>query len=171
GSLTWIGLVNDKPSDGYSRNAITMFIVPFSVGIVGGLFGYYFWKLSICLVALLGGLTLALYICCWKEDLVIPSVNGRIGFLIGCPLLMMLLMLIKEKQVILFSVSFSGAFVSILGIDLFAHTGYIQSHWHLLVTHPPPFTQSFIIVRLMYIMQGAILFVFILSYLWQLILH
>jgi hypothetical protein len=81
-------------------------------------------------------------------------------------------MLIMEKQVILFSVSFSGAFSFILGIDLLAHTGYIQNHWQILVTHPPsPISPTFTVTRLMYIMQAATLFVFILSYLWQQILH
>jgi hypothetical protein len=37
--------------DGYGRDAITMFIVPLCLGIVGALICFYFWKLSVGLIA------------------------------------------------------------------------------------------------------------------------
>ncbi|ORZ17832.1 hypothetical protein BCR42DRAFT_350252, partial [Absidia repens] len=172
GSLTWIGLANSKSMEGYSRDAITMFIVPLSIGIIGAVVCFYFWKLSMGLIAVLGGLTLALYICCWRENLVIPSDQGRIGFFIGCPLLMLLLSKWKEKTVFLFSLSFSGAFAFILGIDLLAHTGYVTSYWYMLAPQLIALSQpTFTITRLMYIMQCATLFVFLISFLWQSIVH
>jgi hypothetical protein len=49
GSLTWIALANCKPEEGYSRDSITMIVVPVAVGVVGAGICFHFWALAMYL--------------------------------------------------------------------------------------------------------------------------
>ncbi|CAO3617840.1 unnamed protein product [Cunninghamella blakesleeana] len=172
GASTWIALINNKPAGGYSQDHITMFIVPFIIGILGFLLCFYYCKYSIYsiyLISVLCGATLALYICSWREDLVIPSMIGRIIFFTGLPFLFVILTIFFERQMLLFCISFCGSFIFILGVDLLTHTGYIQFSWLLLTKnsdiHPFPLT------RLMLAMLVLISIITVISYLWQIVFN
>lgn len=45
-TVTWIALANCKPESGYSRDAITMIVVPAGVGVVGAAVFFHFWAIA-----------------------------------------------------------------------------------------------------------------------------
>ncbi|CAO3615373.1 unnamed protein product [Cunninghamella echinulata] len=174
GGITWIGLINNKPAGGYSQDHIIMFVVPLIIGIVGGVLCYYFCKNSTYsnfIISVLGGISLALYICSWRPDLVIPLRVGRIVFISGLPLLFILLTIYFERHMIFFCTSFCGGFLFILGVDLLTRTGYIIFYWCLLTTYSITTLQPFNITRLMYAMLVLTTLVTLISYLWQVVFN
>lgn len=50
GSMTWIGLANCRPSNGYPSDAILMIVVPVCVGLVGAGAFYFLWNIALYLV-------------------------------------------------------------------------------------------------------------------------
>jgi multisubunit Na+/H+ antiporter MnhG subunit len=50
GSMTWIALANCRPEQGYSRDTITMIVVPVGVGVAGAIAYYFVWNIAIYLV-------------------------------------------------------------------------------------------------------------------------
>ena len=62
-----------------------MIAVPAGLGLLGAILYALFWSISIYLMGAVGGLALALYILCCKENLVISQVShrGRVGIGVG----------------------------------------------------------------------------------------
>ena len=50
GSMTWIALANLRPEAGYSRDEITMIVVPAGVGVVSAIVYYFLWNIALYLV-------------------------------------------------------------------------------------------------------------------------
>lgn len=89
GTVTWIALANCKPEAGYSRDSITMIVVPVGVGVVGAAVCYVFWAIAMYLAGAFGGFVFAIFICSWRSDLVI--VNVKKSFLMLVTILIYLL--------------------------------------------------------------------------------
>lgn len=96
GVITWIGMANSQPAQGYINDAITMIAVPAGLGILGAILYSFFWNIAIYLVGGkdlsifplvchvlftdlyfpgMGGLAFGLFVLCWREDLVITQVK------------------------------------------------------------------------------------------------
>ncbi|KAI8061600.1 hypothetical protein BC940DRAFT_245182 [Gongronella butleri] len=163
GGLTWVIMFNARPDGGYQNDSVTMLLVPISMGALIGMIAFRFWTLYFALIPLLGGLTLALYICCWQEDLVISQTAGRLVFIICFPFFTVFLLIFCMRHVLLLATSFAGAFTLIIGIDFFAHTGYLSGLWLLVTSEDKPYE----LTRVVYIMLAAVLFLFFASCLWQ----
>ncbi|KAI8139597.1 hypothetical protein BJV82DRAFT_626691 [Fennellomyces sp. T-0311] len=140
GTLTWIGLANSRPAGGYSNDPITMITVPVGLGVLGAVLYIILERFTVYLVGALGGLALALYICSWQEDNVITQGVARAVFLAVLPLFMACVTYFAQQYMLLFSTSFAGAYVFIVGIDFLAHTGYLSGIKNMLDdTHDAPY--------------------------------
>lgn len=166
GLITWVGMTNTQPAEGFTNDAITMIAVPAGLGVLGAILYALFWDVSIYLIGGMGGLTFGLFILCWREDLVITSSVPRACFLVAISLFMAAITFFAERYVILFATSFTGAFIFIVGVDFMAHTNYIaglksildQNELHRVV---------YDIVTKTYVMMAMIILLFLISFGWQ----
>ncbi|CDS07526.1 hypothetical protein LRAMOSA01475 [Lichtheimia ramosa] len=165
GLFTWIGLANNRPSDGYNSNdAITMIAVPAGLGVLGALVCLYIQAMMIYVIGALGGLVLALYILSWREDLVITQHVGRVCFIALLPLVTMAITWISDYYAVLFFVSMTGAYTFIVGIDFLAHTGYISGVKQILDHND---ISQYSIDARVYVMLVITAVICILSFIWQ----
>ncbi|KAI8142445.1 hypothetical protein BJV82DRAFT_714040 [Fennellomyces sp. T-0311] len=167
GLITWIGMANSQSARGYTNNAITMIAVPAGLGILGAvLYASFLWNVSIYLVGGMGGLAFGLFICCWREDLVVRQDVPRACFLIAIAVFFAALTFFLERYVILFSSSFVGGYTFIVGIDFIAHTGYtagIKS----IIDHNQLHRVKYIIDKRVYGIMSVIIVLFLISFGWQ----
>ncbi|KAI9272963.1 hypothetical protein BDA99DRAFT_499644 [Phascolomyces articulosus] len=125
--MVWVGLVNNEPVYGYPHTEIVYICVSIGLGILGGILFMFFYPLGLYFVGALAGLFFAVYIMSWQESLVIQIKVARICFIIGVGVLFIIFVILFESYVIIFSTSFTGAYLFILGLDFFAHTGFINA--------------------------------------------
>ncbi|KAI9311655.1 hypothetical protein BX666DRAFT_913663 [Dichotomocladium elegans] len=149
GLITWTGLINQRPVGGYnSHDSVTMIVVPAGLGILGAGICIVLAHAATCLLGgneglcrpdyhkpviaqslpnalALGGLALALYILCWREDLVIANPIGRASFIAILPMMLAAVIWLEKLYVPLFCTSMSGAYAFMVGVDFLAHTGYL----------------------------------------------
>lgn len=71
-----------------------------------------------------------------------------------------------ERYVILFSLSFSGAYMFVLGLDLFVHTGFINGPRSIL-DHNPCHNITYRITTGIYVMLAMVIVLTILAFGWQ----
>ncbi|KAI9484799.1 hypothetical protein BDB00DRAFT_878418 [Zychaea mexicana] len=125
--MTWVGLVNNEPFEGYPHTEIVYICVSIGLGLLGGILYMFFFPLGLYFVGALAGLFFAVYIMSWQESLVIQIQVARICFIIGMGVLFIILVVLVESFTIVFSTAFTGAYLFILGLDFFAHTGFINA--------------------------------------------
>ncbi|KAI8142446.1 hypothetical protein BJV82DRAFT_614930 [Fennellomyces sp. T-0311] len=166
GLITWVGMTNSQSAEGYTNNDITIIAVPVGLGVLGAILYSFFWNVSIYLVGGMGGLAFGLYILCWREDLVITQEVARACFLVAISLFVAAITFFIERYVILFSTSFTGAYIFIVGIDILSHSGYVAGIKSILdrnILHRVKYT----IDRRVYAMMAVIIVLFLISIGWQ----
>lgn len=89
----------------------------------------------------MGGFVLALYICCWQENLVITDPIGRAFFVAVLPIVFAAAFFFLREYAIIFATSFTGAFVFLVGTDVYAHTGYLTGI-ETILNHKYPYDTS-----------------------------
>ncbi|KAI9323349.1 hypothetical protein BX666DRAFT_1885967 [Dichotomocladium elegans] len=167
GLVTWIGLINAKPAEGYARDDITMIAVPAGVAVVGAILYAYFSSVSSFLVGAMGGFTFGMFILLWREDLVIVNDIGRYCFLGGLAVVCAALVRFTERHVILKSTSFTGAFIFIVGVDCLAHIGYLSGVIQLFDRNPHHERAAYEIDGRIYGLMVGIILLFLVSFAWQ----
>ncbi|KAI9320704.1 hypothetical protein BX666DRAFT_2130887 [Dichotomocladium elegans] len=145
--MTWIGLVNNEPALGYPHTEIVYICVSIGLGLLGGVLFLFFYPIGLYFVGVLGGFLFAVYLMSWKANLVIQIKVARICFIIGMGVLFVIFIVLLESYTILFCTSFIGAYLFILGLDFFAHTGFINAtllifdgnpyHYNVYITNQP----------------------------------
>ncbi|KAI8362585.1 hypothetical protein BD560DRAFT_404242 [Blakeslea trispora] len=146
GSMTWIALANLRPESGYSRDEITMIVVPVGVGVVGAIVYYVLWNIALYLVgrnkcssyiSAFGGFVFAVFICSWKSNFVIEHVSPDyiILFYSGMALAFAILIWAALRPA-LFLLHLVGAYIIMFGIDCLARTGFIAGPQALLNRNP-----------------------------------
>ncbi|KAI8977170.1 hypothetical protein BDF20DRAFT_873353 [Mycotypha africana] len=164
--ITWVAMANNQPYYGYINNNITMIAVPAGLGILGAIIYAIFWNISIYLIGAMSGFTLALYIMCCKENLLITPVVARAAFLVALPFFMSLITFFVERYVLLFTFAFVGSYCFVVGIEFLAHTGYLAgiksildgNAYHRVV---------YVISRNVIIVIAFIPIIFLISFAWQ----
>ncbi|KAJ2959261.1 hypothetical protein NQZ79_g5224 [Umbelopsis isabellina] len=73
---------------------------------------------------------------------------------------------VAERYVILFSLSFSGAYMFILGLDLFIHTGFINAPRSIL-DHNPCHSITYRMTTGVYVMLAMVIVLTLLAFCWQ----
>ncbi|KAF9103322.1 hypothetical protein BGX29_003500 [Mortierella sp. GBA35] len=100
-------LANVEPSQGWDRRQI---IYVFSCLGGGLLLGAICWLLNRFTVWILGALA-----------------GGRIGLLVGASVLGLMLALVISRRILIPATAIVGAYISVVGLDLFARTGFSES--------------------------------------------
>jgi len=123
--VAWVILTNAEPSNGYGKAAATIIlIVSLAVGIIVGLLFMLCADVAVWFLGGLGGYTLALFILSWADNDVIHSKAGRIIFILIFTIAGFILAFFFKNTVIILATAFIGAFSIMLGIDMFARTGF-----------------------------------------------
>ncbi|KAI7883001.1 hypothetical protein K492DRAFT_144414 [Lichtheimia hyalospora FSU 10163] len=166
GLITWVGMTNSQPAEGFTNDAITMLAVPAGLGVLGAILYALFWDISIYLVGGMGGLAFGLFVLCWREDLVITSNVPRACFLVAISLFIAAVTFFVERYVILFATAFTGAFCFIVGVDFMAHTNYIAGLKSILDQNELHRVEYHIETKT-YVMMAMIILLFLISFGWQ----
>jgi len=127
--IAWIALTNGEPTGGFKGTAsqTIILIVSLAIGFIVGLIFMCCSSVAIWLLGALAGYAFALFILAWRSDGLIQSKAGRIIFIIVLTILGLLLACFFKNTLIILGTAFIGAYAIILGIDLFAKTGFSQS--------------------------------------------
>ncbi|KAI7850036.1 hypothetical protein BDC45DRAFT_539576 [Circinella umbellata] len=164
--MTWVGLVNNEPLYGYPHTEIVYICVSIGLGILGGVLFMFFYPLGLYFVGALAGLFFAVYIMSWQESLVIQIQVARICFIIGMGVLFIILVILLESYTIIFATSFTGAYLFILGLDFFAHTGFINAILLIFDANPNHFN-AYIMNRPVIVMLAFVIVLTLCSVGWQ----
>ncbi|KAI8081563.1 uncharacterized protein BX664DRAFT_317435 [Halteromyces radiatus] len=170
GFVTWVGMTNYQPSSGYINDKVTTIVVPAGLGLFGAILFFIFWNIGFYLIGAVGGLALALYICCWREDLVIQSLVARACFLAAMTVGFAGLTFFLERYVILFSTSFLGAYLFFVGVDVLARTGYVAGI-RTIVDHNPLHSVQYVLSRDVYLLLSFTIVLFLISFGWQALMN
>ncbi|KAI9478134.1 MAG: hypothetical protein EXX96DRAFT_569683 [Benjaminiella poitrasii] len=164
--MTWIGLVNNEPMYGYPHNEIVYTCVSVGLGLVGAFLFIFLYGIAIYFIGGLAGLFLAVFILSWKENLVIQIQVARICFIIGMGVIFGILIILAESYTVIFCTAFVGAYLFILGLDLFIHTGLINAF--LSIFDGNRYHKNIYILRMpVYVMLAFIIFLTLVSFIWQ----
>ncbi|KAF9186656.1 hypothetical protein BGZ51_001844 [Haplosporangium sp. Z 767] len=121
GNISYIGMAN-----GGVTNSTLLLVVSIVVGILGGLLLVCCSRLGVAVLGALALYSLGLWILGWKSGGIITSSTGRaillgvlavVGFILG---------FIREHETVIVGSAIVGAYSVIVGIDMFAHTGFVQ---------------------------------------------
>ncbi|KAI8975624.1 hypothetical protein BDF20DRAFT_906830 [Mycotypha africana] len=165
-SVTWIALANAKPEAGYSRDSITMIVAPVGVGIIGAVAYHFLWTIAMYLTGAFSGFIFAVFICCWRSDLLIVNLIGRYAFLGGMALLFAIALYFAHRPIMLFATSFVGAYAVMFGIDCLARVGFIAGPEALLNRNPRHIIE-YRVGTFVYVLLAMVLVLFLLSFIWQ----
>jgi hypothetical protein len=108
-------------------NNVIILVVSLAVGFVVGLIFMCCGTIAVWFLGALTGYLFALWILAFADGGVIHSKAGRIVFITVLTLIGLLLAIFFKNLFIILGTAFIGAYAIILGIDLFARTGFAQS--------------------------------------------
>ncbi|RUP46574.1 hypothetical protein BC936DRAFT_146787 [Jimgerdemannia flammicorona] len=121
GNITYIGMIN-----GGANQTLTL-IISIIVGLLGGAILACCWHIGLYFLAALAGYALALWILGWKSGGLIESSVGRIILIAAFIIVFVLLIIFFERWMVIISTSVIGAYLVILGIDIFVQTGFASN--------------------------------------------
>ncbi|KAI8340135.1 hypothetical protein BC941DRAFT_241002 [Chlamydoabsidia padenii] len=165
-SMTWIGLTNNEPAFGYPHTEIVYICVSIGLGLIGAAIFMFVFTLALYLVGATAGIFFAVFIMSWKESLVIQIQIARICFIVGLGVVLAFAVYLLECYIIIFSTSFLGAYLFIMGLDFFAHTGFVNA-WRLIFDGNPNHYNAYIIGIPTYVMMAFVIFLCLVSMGWQ----
>lgn len=134
--ITWVLLTNFEPARTYGTYRWTIYLVVCVViGAIGGLVIGCTFHLFLMVLSGLGALAFGLWLLGWKEDLLISTAWGRALFLS----LLVLAGLVMAPLVWfapIVGAAFAGAYIFMLGLDMFFHTGFMYGPMCTLDNNP-----------------------------------
>jgi hypothetical protein len=123
--VSWVLLTNFEPARTYGTYRLTIYLVVcFIIGIIGGLIISCTFHVFLMVLSGLGSLAFRLWLLGWRNDLLLTTTWGRALFLS----LMVLAGLCITPLVWLApgaGSAFAGAYIFMLGLDMFFHTGFM----------------------------------------------
>ncbi|KAK3838319.1 MAG: hypothetical protein JOS17DRAFT_770690 [Linnemannia elongata] len=120
-------LANVEPQQGCNHRQIIYVFSCLGAGLLLGAICWLLNRFTVWILGALAGLTTALYILAWRSEGLIRSRGGRIGLLVGASVLGLLLALVMGRRILIPATAILGAYISVLGLDLFARTGFSES--------------------------------------------
>lgn len=157
--IAFIVLNRAEPPSGYtsepSTNTLIILLVALAVGFMVGILLICCSTVAIWLLGLVAGLALANFILALGDGGLIKNDIGRIVFIVVFAILGLILACIFEEVIIILGTSFIGAYAIILGVDMFANTGFRLSVRAFL--DGTPYSTS----RDIYLMLGGLIALFI----------
>ncbi|KAF9176712.1 hypothetical protein BGZ51_009773 [Haplosporangium sp. Z 767] len=145
-------LINIEPASGWSYRQIIYLFASMAGGFVLGAFCWLFHRFTTWILSGLAGLVVALYILAWRDGGLIHKRGGLIGLLVGATALGMILGLFLGRRVLIPASAILGAYLTIIGIDFFARTGFTESISRFFTTNP---TTDYRLTTNLYIMLGV----------------
>ncbi|KAF9544674.1 hypothetical protein EC957_011781 [Mortierella hygrophila] len=121
GNVSYIGMAN-----GGVTSETLLLVVSIVVGILGGLLLVCCSRLGVAILGALALYSLGLWILGWKSGGVITSSVGRGIFLAVLAILGFILGFVREHETVIIGSAILGAYAFVAGVDLYAHTGFIQ---------------------------------------------
>lgn len=126
-NVAYIVLTNAKPEGFGSNTATILLVVSIVVGLVfGGLLACCFF-LAIYLLGAFAGYVFALWLLAWTSNGLIQTGWGRAVLIIVCVIVGMILIHFLEKTVFIIASAFIGAFLIILGVDIYVQAGLLEA--------------------------------------------
>ncbi|KAF9932420.1 hypothetical protein BGZ67_004734 [Mortierella alpina] len=101
-----------------------LLIVAIAVGIVGGLLLICCSTLGVAVLGALAFYSLGLWILGLKSGGLITSSTGRIILLVCMAVVGFILGLCREREMVIIGSAIVGAYSFVIGVDMFAHTGF-----------------------------------------------
>lgn len=102
-------------------------LIIIAFGLVFALLASFLFKLGLALLGALFGISIALFINSWRSGGLIKSDWGIILFLCLMAIAGAILILYLQYPLIILATAVLGAFLTMMGIDFFARTGYVQN--------------------------------------------
>ncbi|KAG0331555.1 hypothetical protein BG000_010777 [Podila horticola] len=146
-------LTNVEPSQGWSHRQIIYVFSSIGAGLILGSICWLLHRYTVWVLGALAGLVLALYILAWRNQGLIHSKGGRIGLLVGCSVVGLLIGLALGRRILIPATALIGAYITVVGIDLFARTGFSESIKKFFTTDD---TVDYRLTTNLYIMLGVI---------------
>ncbi|OMJ21069.1 hypothetical protein AYI70_g3698 [Smittium culicis] len=115
------------PNDGENTRAIIYFIVAMLCGVLGGVLCLFLYRVGVFLIGVLGGFALANFILTFSATGVFNQNYARIIFIVVFCIIGGVLTLFMERPAIIASSSVYGSYITFVGIDCFAKTGFKES--------------------------------------------
>lgn len=131
-AITWISLHAAEPQVGYPSPAIFYLGCSLLGGIFVAVLSVFCWKVTIYFLCGMAGYLLSLFIWGWKEDFMLQNILARQIIGLGLGFLFILGFVLVEFATIILSLSFMGAYIFILGLDLFMKTGFVIGFRNIL---------------------------------------
>lgn len=157
--VAFLVLVKAEPPSGYtaepSTNTLIILLVSLAIGFIVGMLLICCASVAIWLLGLVSGLALANFILAFGDGGLIKNDIARIVFIVAFAIAGLILACIFEDVIIILGTSFIGAYAMILGVDMFANTGFRLSVRAFL--DGTPYTTS----RDVYLMLGGLIALFI----------
>ncbi|KAG0349303.1 hypothetical protein BG005_011051 [Podila minutissima] len=157
-------LTNVEPTQGWEYRQIIYVFSCIGAGLVIGTICWLLHRYTVWVLGALAGLILALYILAWRNQGLIHSKGGRIGLLVGCSVVGLLLALALGRRILIPASALIGAYVTVIGLDLFARTGFAESIKKFFTTDD---TVNYRLTTNLYIMLGVVGGLLILGLLYQ----
>ncbi|ORZ13019.1 hypothetical protein BCR41DRAFT_371715 [Lobosporangium transversale] len=116
-----------EPDSGWKHRQIIYVFGCIGGGLLIGSICWLFYHYAAWMLGAVAGLAVALYILGWRNGGLIRSKGGRVGLLAGASALGLIFGLLLGRKILIPASAIVGAYVAILGVDLFAHTGFVDS--------------------------------------------
>ncbi|KAG2232181.1 hypothetical protein BDF21DRAFT_407551 [Thamnidium elegans] len=128
----WVCLHAAEPAHGYPAPSVFYLAVSLGIGLLFAVASLFWWKVTVYMLCGGAGYLLSIYIWTWKEDFVFTNILARniIGLAIGFVFILGFVLI--EFVTIILSTSFIGAYVFVLGLDLFIKTGFLIGFKNIL---------------------------------------
>ncbi|GJJ70886.1 hypothetical protein EMPS_03236 [Entomortierella parvispora] len=146
-------LANVEPSQGWRYGQVIYLFACIAAGLIIGAICCIFHIYTVWLLGALAGLMVALYILGWRNEGLIRSRGGRIGLLVGASALGLLIGLAFGRRILIPASALIGAYLTVVGIDLFARTGFTQSIKSFFTSNN---TANYRLTANLYIMLGVV---------------
>ncbi|PVV05471.1 hypothetical protein BB560_000003 [Smittium megazygosporum] len=112
------------PTDTENTRILIYVIGSVVVGIIFGVLAIIFFKVGVFFVGAASGLALGAFILTWSGEGIFHQEWLRIVFLVIFAVIGGVLIVFLEKPIIIIGSSILGAYITFIGIDCFARTGY-----------------------------------------------
>jgi hypothetical protein len=135
GLIAYIIVINTEPSGGYANRDVIIIVAVLIVALITGLLTLCIWRLGLTLIGGLAGIALGMFILSWVSGGVIQSEVGRIVFLTLLALLGAIVIHFFVRPLLIAGTAIIGAFSFIVGVDIFAQTGFALAAQQFINDH------------------------------------
>ncbi|KAJ3409006.1 hypothetical protein HDV05_004655, partial [Chytridiales sp. JEL 0842] len=128
-SIGYTILLRVEPAQGYDPSARDNILLfgSLAIGLLGGLIVLCVRQVGLAAIGAIGGYALAIFILGFTNNGIIQVGWGRIVFILAFIIIAIVLVFFVEKWVVIVSTSMAGAYLVVLGIDMYAKTGFAMA--------------------------------------------